>query len=236
MSRVRLGMLPGMLPGAIQGAAGAGTRRDVGAVDARRSSLGDVQLTKDIITDAAIGILDEYGLQDLTIRRLARHLDSAAGAMYWHFPSKQALLGAVAGRILAGAGDPCGTGDWQSDVAAYASALHGALVAHNDGAEVVSAALATGTLDASPALVFERLLRPSGLDAGERADAADTLLYFILGATVDEQTAGQLAALGSATDGAGSPARSSDPGLRIRRGVALITTGIATRSRSVHPA
>ena len=195
-----------------------------------------MQLTKDIITDAAIGILDEYGLQDLTIRRLARHLDSAAGAMYWHFPSKQALLGAIAGRILAGAGDPCGTGDWQSDVAAYASALRGALVAHNDGAEVVSAALATGTLDTSPALVFERLLRPSGLDAGERADAADTLLYFILGATVDEQTAGQLAALGSATDGAGSPARASDPGLRIRRGVALITTGIATRSRSAHPA
>ncbi len=219
--------------------------------------------------DAAIGILDEYGLQDLTIRRLARHLDSAAGAMYWHFPSKQALLGAVAGRILQAAGDPSGTGDWQSDVAAFASSLRSALVAHNDGAEVVSAALATGTLDASPAMTFRRLLRPSGLDEGERADAADTLLYFILGATVDEQTASQLAAVDgsparstgstasagagsnsatgsdSATDSgspagsgeasasaASSPAPAMDPGLRIRRGVGLITTGIATRSRA----
>lgn len=174
--------------------------------------------------DAAIGILDEYGLQDLTIRRLARRLDSAAGAMYWHFPSKQALLGAVAGRILEAAGRPDGTGDWQSDVTAYAAGLRRALTAHHDGAEVVSAALATGTLEASPSAVFNHLLEPSGLDAGERADAADTLLYFILGATVDEQTAEQLATPEEVEESR----RACE--LRVRRGVSLITTGIATRS------
>lgn len=116
--------------------------------------MDSVQLTKDIIMDAAMGILDEYGLQDLTIRRLARHLDAAAGAMYWHFPSKQALLGAVADRLLAPLQELKSTGDWRADATAFAESLHSCLTSHRDGAEVVSAGLATDTVSVRPASVL----------------------------------------------------------------------------------
>ena len=87
------------------------------------STVGSVQLTKDIIVDAALTILNEYGLGDLTIRRLTRHLGTAAGAMYWHYPSKQALLGAVADRILAPCTEFSATGDWRADTEAIAELL-----------------------------------------------------------------------------------------------------------------
>lgn len=188
---------------------------------------------------AAMEILDEYGLQDLTIRRLARHLDAAAGAMYWHFPSKQALLGAVADRLLAPLSELEPTGDWRADATAFASALHGCLTSHRDGAEVVSAGLATDTVSVRPASILAPLLSDAPIGEELAADAAATLVYFILGATVDEQTAAQLAKVAGTADGTGADGDAADADgtggtggtavheRRIRHGVELIVAGIA---------
>ena len=54
-----------------------------------------MQLHKRDVVDAATAILDNYGIADLTMRRLARELDVSPGALYWHFTNKQQLLGAV---------------------------------------------------------------------------------------------------------------------------------------------
>ncbi|WP_256885846.1 TetR family transcriptional regulator [Corynebacterium amycolatum] len=151
-----------------------------------------MQLTKDIIVDAALTILNEYGLGDLTIRRLTRHLGTAAGAMYWHYPSKQALLGAVADRILAPCTEFSATGDWRADTEAIAELLYSCLTAHRDGAEVVSAALATGTATIRPEQLLADVLEnapETSISTPSAADTASVLVYFILGATVDQQTA-----------------------------------------------
>lgn len=156
------------------------------------STVGSVQLTKDIIVDAALTILNEYGLGDLTIRRLTRHLGTAAGAMYWHYPSKQALLGAVADRILTPCTDFSATGDWRADTEAIAELLYSCLTAHRDGAEVVSAALATGTATIRPEQLLADVLEnapETSISTPSATDTASVLVYFILGATVDQQTA-----------------------------------------------
>lgn len=210
-------------------------------------TLGRVQLTKDLIMDAALEILDEFGLQDLTIRRLARHLDAAAGAMYWHFPSKQALLGAVADRLLEPLADFEPSGDWRADATAFSSALHDCLTSHRDGAEVVSAGLATDTVSVRPARLLAPLLADAPIGDHLADDAAATLVYFILGATVDEQTAAQLASVTGANSAAGADdnakgatapggsggAANHGSGIharRIRNGVDLIVAGIAAGS------
>ena len=59
-----------------------------------------MQLHKRDVVDAATTLLDNYGIADLTMRRLARELSVSPGALYWHFANKQELLGAVADRIL----------------------------------------------------------------------------------------------------------------------------------------
>lgn len=175
-----------------------------------------VQLTKDIILDQALEILDEYGLGDLTIRRLTKQLGTAPGAMYWHFSSKQILLGAVADRILAPITEFTAQGDWQDDVHTFVDTLYDCLTAHRDGAEVVSAALATATASVRPECVLADALSniPADLDA---LDTAATIVFFTLGITVDEQTA---LALDENT-------KKKPNAERLRLGIELLVRGIA---------
>lgn len=207
------------------------------------STVGSVQLTKDIILDAALSILDEYGLGDLTIRRLSRHLETAAGAMYWHFPSKQALLGAVADRILSPCTHFAPSGDWRRDTADFSALLHSCLTSHRDGAEVVSAALATNTATVRPEKTLaDALLAANGAvpEAATIQDTAAVLVYFILGATVDEQTASNLQTakksassdkeLSSSAEDVEAEMKKEPGSQRIKLGTELFIAGIAARS------
>ena len=49
-------------------------------------------LTKRAVVEAAGAILDEFGLADLSMRRVADVLGVQPGALYYHVPNKQSLL------------------------------------------------------------------------------------------------------------------------------------------------
>ncbi|MEY9928733.1 TetR/AcrR family tetracycline transcriptional repressor [Catenulispora sp. GP43] len=51
-----------------------------------------MKLEREAIIEAAIALLDEVGLDGLSMRRLAKDLDVQAPALYWHFKNKQELL------------------------------------------------------------------------------------------------------------------------------------------------
>ena len=93
-----------------------------------------MQLTREIIINAAIELLNEYGLADMTMRRVATSLSVAPGALYWHVTNKQSLLADIAEKILSPV-----AGENAVDLAL---SLHSHLLAHRDGAELVTAALA----------------------------------------------------------------------------------------------
>ena len=55
---------------------------------------------------AALELLDEEGLEGLTLRRLATKLKVQAPAIYWHFKNKQELLDEMASSVFrAGMGE-----------------------------------------------------------------------------------------------------------------------------------
>lgn len=137
-------------------------------------------LNRDRILSAAFGILDEYGLGDLSMRRLARTLDVAPGALYWHFPSKQELLGGIADRILDA---PATTSGTAQDAA---GAILDRLLVTRDGAEIVAAALASGTVSRDPAADLAAVLEGTTDDP---ALAGWVLSRYLLGAAQDLQTA-----------------------------------------------
>ena len=58
-------------------------------------------LSRAAIVDAGLGILDAYGLGDLSMRRVADALGVQAGALYYHVPNKQSLLAALSDEVLA---------------------------------------------------------------------------------------------------------------------------------------
>ena len=151
-----------------------------------------MQLHKRDVVEAAANLLDEYGIADLTMRRLARELSVSPGALYWHFASKQELLGAIADRILAGV--PSARG-----VVEVCNRLRDALLSHTDGAELVSASFAAGQSSAMKQVlaILTEAVSEVGVDSAHAELAARTVVYYVLGFTVDEQSRLQWDAAGA---------------------------------------
>src|SRR5262245_36093000 len=57
-------------------------------------------LDRETVVRTALRVLDEVGLEGLTLRRIAAELDVQAPALYWHFKNKQELLDEMATTML----------------------------------------------------------------------------------------------------------------------------------------
>lgn len=135
---------------------------------------------RDGVARAALALLDEVGLADLSMRRIAGTLDVQPSALYWHFSSKQELLAELADRITAGIPRD------DADVLTTARSIRDALFTYRDGAELVLSTYALGLGSSYAHTALEAALTRHGLsDAPERAAA---LLHFVLGhATLVQQ-------------------------------------------------
>lgn len=188
-----------------------------------------MQLHKRDVVDVATSLLDSYGIADLTMRRLARELNVTPGALYWHFASKQELLGAVADRILDGFPVP-DTTDWRTTVVAVGSALRDALLSHTDGAELVSASFAAGQSRAATDIIglLTSAARAAGVPSRDSEPAARTVVYYVLGFTVDEQSRRQWDSAGALADD--DAVLTADHDRRFGFGLQLLVDGLGVHS------
>lgn len=87
----------------------------------------DAELTRDVIIDAALRILDAEGLEALSLARIANALNVKTPALYWYFKSKAELYTYVSDAIFRGvleSIDPSLTGRdllWAFGIASRAS-------------------------------------------------------------------------------------------------------------------
>ncbi|MEV4618740.1 TetR family transcriptional regulator [Asanoa sp. NPDC049573] len=203
----------------------------------RSDSAGYARNTRDDVVDAALRILDQQGLPDLTMRHLAATLGVQPSALYWHFPNKQTLLAAVSDRIIAAARPlAAAAGDWQTGVRAEAAALHDALLAYKDGAEVVSSTLALGLGAGDLHRRLAAAIGVGGFDEKTTALAAETMVHFIVGHAFHRQQRIQ-------ADSLGAVAREhsldrEDPAVDTREpqafdlGITLLVAGLDAQSRA----
>jgi TetR/AcrR family tetracycline transcriptional repressor len=99
-------------------------------------------LTKDVIVQAALGLLEDKGLEGLTVRAVAARLGVQAPALYWHVRDKQELLNEMATEIWRRIGAelaalPSGV-PWDELLTAFATITRAALLGHRDGARLFS--------------------------------------------------------------------------------------------------
>jgi AcrR family transcriptional regulator len=185
-----------------------------------------VRYRREDVVERAIAVLDQYGLADLTMRRLGSELGVRPSALYHHFVNKQTLLAAVADELLArrarrtvpGHGDR----DWRERAEEICGSLRDALLSYRDGAELVATVHAFGLGGRAPYAELVDALADSGLPAAEARTAARTLLHFVFGHTGEEQTHLQAASAGAIDD---EPRETSDFDL----GLALVLDGIRLR-------
>ncbi|CAL9298474.1 TetR/AcrR family transcriptional regulator C-terminal domain-containing protein [Streptomyces sp. SudanB182_2057] len=142
------------------------------------------------VAGTALRLLNEVGLEGLTLRAIARELDVKAPALYWHFKDKQALLDEMATemyrRMAAGAAlDPADT--WRERLLKTNRGLRGALLGYRDGARVFGGSRFTGTEHARELEANLRLLTESGFTLAQAVHAGRTTHLYTLGFVAEEQ-------------------------------------------------
>jgi len=114
-------------------------------------SKGRVQRKRSLNTDRIVGaamtVLDRDGLEGLSLRRLGAELGSGATSVYWHVPSKEALLDLLVDRLMGEAADetrhdPGAT--WRAELTAHSLALRTVLQRHSGGASLLASRMPVG--------------------------------------------------------------------------------------------
>lgn len=87
-------------------------------------------LTPDAIRDAALRLIDEHGLAELSMRRLADALGVQPSSLYSHYATKDEVLDAVANLVITEVDTSGFTHGWRDGLLAWARSYHAVLTAH----------------------------------------------------------------------------------------------------------
>jgi AcrR family transcriptional regulator len=178
------------------------------------------------IVERAVGILDMYGLPDMSMRRIASELGLQPSALYHHFANKQALLAAVADELLdRGARASRADEPWDAQVLAVSRELRDAMLAYRDGAELIATVHAFGLGGSALDDRVAAAISAGGFDEAFARSAATTILYFVFGHVSDEQTHLQANSVGAIDD---EPLERADSA-SFELGLTLILDGIRLR-------
>jgi TetR/AcrR family transcriptional regulator, tetracycline repressor protein len=108
-----------------------------------------MKINRDMVTRAGLKLLNEDGLEQLTLRRLGVELNVQAATIYWHFKSKEELLDEMATTVLAeGASNliPARkSSDWRVWASTFGEGLRKTLLTYRDGARMVAGTRLTNT-------------------------------------------------------------------------------------------
>lgn len=185
---------------------------------AARSTGRGGELTKERIVDEAIALLDEEGVAALSMRRLASRLGTSTMSTYHHLDDKDALIDAIADRLISQLTIPMIGARWDDAVRTVAWSFRELTMAHP-----AAFRLMLGTAS-PPALVRAADRLVAVLDAGglgpDRAVACFAACSrYLVGST--------LADADPFETGSRSPARRALDSEQFRFGLDALIAGIA---------
>ncbi|MHA2789321.1 TetR family transcriptional regulator [Corynebacterium sp. S7] len=190
-----------------------------------------MQLSRRTIVEAAFEILDAYGFPDMTMRRVASHLNVAPGALYWHVANKQELITAIAEEIVADVHHA----DETVTPIELSELFRTCLLRHRDGAEIVTASMSQPNSIVHTQVLesFYRSIRfhfgSEDEDVTNLRSAAYGLVHLTLGSVLIEQSSKQFAADTGATSSTieSEPDSESVANVELsRRSVELLLQGL----------
>lgn len=139
----------------------------------------------------ALDLLDEVGIEGLTMRRLADAMDIKAASLYWHFANKQALLDGMADMLIQDVARSVDThAGWEAQIRQVAAQLRQALAARRDGVRVFGG---TYVISENVFRVAEALIacmRLGGASTKLASLSTFTLLYYVLGFVMEAEGGG----------------------------------------------
>jgi TetR/AcrR family transcriptional regulator, tetracycline repressor protein len=151
----------------------------------------DKPIGRERVVRTALALLDEIGLDKLTLRRIAAALDVQAPALYWHFRNKKELLDAMGTAVLMEAvpDDTACWADmsWQDFLRDYCHGLRAALLKYRDGAKMVPGTYLTDTGMYAVQEASLRVFTAAGFSADTAYMAINTAYSYTVGFAIEEQ-------------------------------------------------
>ncbi|UKS29152.1 TetR/AcrR family transcriptional regulator C-terminal domain-containing protein [Paenibacillus sp. HWE-109] len=102
-----------------------------------------IPLDRNRITDKALEILNEVGLKELSMRRIADALGVKAASLYYHVKDKDELLQLLGDRISERLVWSSDRKDWREQLTSWALTFREALHAYRDAVDIFNATIAT---------------------------------------------------------------------------------------------
>jgi TetR/AcrR family tetracycline transcriptional repressor len=143
-------------------------------------------LDRDKVVQAALAVLDEVGLDQLTMRRLAERLGVKAASLYRHVRDKEELLVLLADAISGEIQTPRATLPWQRRLAELARGYRRRLLAHRDAARLLAETSPVGPRRLRHIETVLSCLRSAGLRRRDAARVAHHLNNFVTEFAADE--------------------------------------------------
>ncbi len=147
------------------------------------------KLDKGTVIAAALELLNEVGMDNLTTRKLAERLKVQQPALYWHFQNKRALLDALAEAMLAERHTrslPEENEDWRVFLKENALSFRTALLSYRDGARIHA-----GTRPTEPnfgtAETQIRFLCAAGFGPKHAVWALRAVSHYVVGSVLEQQ-------------------------------------------------
>jgi TetR/AcrR family tetracycline transcriptional repressor len=163
-----------------------------GKAAAGRPRAGEERLSRQAILEAALRIVDDEGLDAMTMRRLAATLGVNPMSIYHHLPNKAAVFAGLAELVFADLNnstppDADAAPDWREELMAAARAYRNALRAHpNLALQVLADTAAVSDVVVVTIEPFYRALDRAGLAPRQIFEAVNTLIDFIHGFSLGE--------------------------------------------------
>ncbi len=144
-------------------------------------------LTLERIVELAVTVLDEQGVEGLTMRCLAQRLDVTATALYWHVKTKDDVLDLAVDHIFGEVPVPDDGDDWMDDVRVLVRAWRGAMLRHPWAPRLVGRPMLGPNVLARTEFLQSALVR-GGCGGLHLAVATRMLANYVIGASLTEAT------------------------------------------------
>lgn len=146
-------------------------------------------IERDQIVASAFRLLDQAGLEGVSLRKVACQLGIRAPSLYWHFKSKQALVDAMADALIEDVARDIPPGQpWRATLMQLAHEFRHAFKAHRDGARVYAGTYLATENVMRVAEVTISALAQAGATIDFAATTAMDLIYYVLGFVIEEQS------------------------------------------------
>jgi AcrR family transcriptional regulator len=135
-------------------------------------------VSEEAIVDAALGLLDDEGLDAVTMRAVAERMGVSAPTIYWHVENKDGLLDRLYNQLCSEVPLPS-RGTWQDRLRALATSIRSVFSAHRDSARIAVGRFPLGPHGLQVTEAALAALADAGLDVEDTAHAAHLFFSYV---------------------------------------------------------